>query len=125
MVSNISSYFQSQKLDELKDISNNFTKLYGIQGPVSSTNGCVLDLHSVVKYKKEQKKCETEEGPEVCLPLVSNDVLFHYKESNRTWSCIYLAYLLRRLLKTIQKQKVDIIWKRTRIKMIDNSNKAS
>ena len=117
-ISTISEYFQSKKLEELQDVSNNFTKLYGIQAPANSSNSGNIDFLSIVQYKKEQKKYETEERPEVCLPLISNDVLDECEQSNRNWSCVYLAYLLERMLKTIRKQNVDIIWKRTRTKMI-------
>lgn len=117
-ISTISEYFQSKKLEELQDVSNNFTKLYGIQAPANSSNSGNIDFVSIVQYKKEQKKYETEERPEVCLPLISNDVLDECEQSNRNWSCVYLAYLLERMLKTIRKQNVDIIWKRTRTKMI-------
>ena len=117
-ISTISEYFQSKKLEELQDVSNNFTKFYGIQAPANSSNSGNIDFVSIVQYKKEQKKYETEERPEVCLPLISNDVLDECEQSNRNWSCVYLAYLLERMLKTIRKQNVDIIWKRTRTKMI-------
>ena len=117
-ISTISEYFQSKKLEELQDVSNNFTKFYGIQAPANSSNSGNIDFLSIVQYKKEQKKYETEERPEVCLPLISNDVLDECEQSNRNWSCVYLAYLLERMLKTIRKQNVDIIWKRTRTKMI-------
>ena len=117
-ISTISEYFQSKKLEELQDVSNNFTKFYGIQAPANSSNSGNIDFISIVQYKKEQKKYETEERPEVCLPLISNDVLDECEQSNRNWSCVYLAYLLERMLKTIRKQNVDIIWKRTRTKMI-------
>ena len=117
-ISTISDYFQSKKLEELQDVSNNFTKFYGIQAPANSSNSGNIDFLSIVHYKKEQKKYETEERPEVCLPLISNDVLDECEQSNRNWSCVYLAYLLERMLKTIRKQNVDIIWKRTRTKMI-------
>ena len=117
-ISTISEYFQSKKLEELQDVSNNFTKLYGIQAPANSSNSGNIDFLSIVQYKKEQKKYETEERPEVCLPLISNDVLDECEQSNRNWSCVYLAYLLERMIKTIRKQNVDIIWKRTRTKMI-------
>ena len=119
-ISKISEYFRSRKLEELQDVSNNFTKFYGIQAPTISSKNGNIDFLSIVQYRKEQKKYETEERPEVCLPLISNDVLEECEQSNRTWSCVYLAYLLERMLKTIRKQKVDIIWKRTRTKMIEN-----
>ena len=117
-ISKVSEYFQSKKLEELKDVSNNFTKFYGIQAPTISSNNGNIDFLSIVQYRKGQKKYETEARPEVCLPLISNDVLDECEQSNRNWSCVYLAYLLERMLKTIRKQNVDIIWKRTRRKMI-------
>ena len=119
-ISKVSEYFQSKKLEELKDVSNNFTKFYGIQAPTISSNNGNIDFLSIVQYRKGQKKYETEARQEVCLPLISNDVLDECEECNRTWSCVYLAYLLDKMLKTIRIQKVDIIWKRTRTKMIEN-----
>ena len=81
----------------MKDISDNLTKLYGIEGPQSMASNSNKRIQSNVNVEETEQDYEIDEDRRICFPLLSNDNLDNFQATNRIWSCIYLAYLTRKV----------------------------
>ena len=84
-------------MEELKDISENLTKLYGIEGPQSMASSTNSRMQSNFNVEETENDYEIEDEQTICFPLLSNDNLDNFQAANRIWSCIYLAHLIRKV----------------------------
>ena len=81
----------------MKDISENLTKLYGIEGPQSMAINTNSRMQSNISVEETEADYEIEDEQTICFPLLSNDNLDNFQAANRIWSCIYMAYLIRKV----------------------------
>ena len=81
----------------MKDISENLTKLYGIEGPQSMHGNINSRIQSKIGAEESETNYEIEGEQKVCFPLLSNDEIDNFQAANRIWSCIYLAHLIRKV----------------------------